>query len=844
VTASPDQYTLPEQPVATGVERPKALFDGVGGTLGLRAATTRLVGSTRLLDVWLYGDPPAATVAPARWSLRPAPGAPSPTVTAVAAVPAGTTSLGTPVPAHLTLTLDPVLPGRGVYQLRLDPTGLAVDPLRVFLPVRLRPECGDTGDAAATDGPAPGFEPVPADYDTLARDYPALREALLERLAVLDPTADTSPADLTVTLAELFAHLGDLLHYRLDRVATELWLTTARRRSTVVRHARLVDFPVRPAVSAATTVQVVVAPGAGDPSVVVANGWVATDAAAAVTPADTCFTLTTPGDAPVTVRASHAEVALHDWTEDDAVLTAGATSAVLVRPSAASGLPLADWLPVGSLLGFEVVAVDDVPGQRAWAAGTADRPDPGGTGPWPRPPLASRPAQVVAVTAAVAFTDPLRPAADLVRVFWDPAQALGSPVPASVAVPGGARVGVARLALLPAHHGLVVDGPGVLAAVDRLTGAPLEEAVAEVADLLLVAAGPEATPGLSHDPGGRPWQLDVEVRLPSGATVPATRVPTLLRAPTAGFSVVVDADDELPARLRFRTGALGVVPPAGSAVSARYQVGAGPAGNVAANVTTRLVRCTSAPGVPCVWQDVEDTTHTPVTARNVTPGTGGLPATSLDDVRRDAPQAYAAVPRRAVLVGDLPGFATQVPGVLRASARRSWSGSWPVGVVAVESATADLGSAGDPLAAAALVGRVETTLDAVRMAGTEVVTVGATDVGILLALTVCLFPRTDPASARAAILATLRPGKPDAPGLFAPGSYPMGTDVFLSAVIAAVAALPQVDAVAVTQARRLSEPEGTLEPVLRMGPTEVAVCDDDPDAPDRGRIVLTLEGGR
>jgi hypothetical protein len=29
-----------------------------------------------------------------------------------------------------------------------------------------------------------------------------------------------------------------------------------------------------------------------------------------------------------------------------------------------------------------------------------------------------------------------------------------------------------------------------------------------------------------------------------------------------------------------------------------------------------------------------------------------------------------------------------------------------------------------------------------------------------------------------------------------------------------------------------------------MGPAEVALCDDDPDAPDRGRIVLTVEGGR
>ena len=135
-------------------------------------------------------------------------------------------------------------------------------------------------------------------------------------------------------------------------------------------------------------------------------------------------------------------------------------------------------------------------------------------------------------------------------------------------------------------------------------------------------------------------------------------------------------------------------------------------------------------------------------------------------------------------------------------------------------------------------------LDAVRMAGTEVVSVPATPVGILIALTVCLFPGTDPGAGRAAVLAALRPGTPDAPGLFAPGGFRMGADVYLSAVVAAVAALPQVDAIAVTEARRLSDPAGTLDPVLVIGPAEVAVCDDDPDAPDRGWIMLDVEGGR
>ena len=70
-----------------------------------------------------------------------------------------------------------------------------------------------------------------------------------------DPDADLSIADPTVTLLELFAHVGDLLHYRLDRVATEAYLETARLRTSVRRHARLVDFALREAASARADVR-------------------------------------------------------------------------------------------------------------------------------------------------------------------------------------------------------------------------------------------------------------------------------------------------------------------------------------------------------------------------------------------------------------------------------------------------------------------------------------------------------------------------------------------------------------------------------------------------------------
>ena len=44
------------------------------------------------------------------------------------------------------------------------------------------------------------------------------------------------------TLVELLAYVGDQLSYAQDAVATEAYLGTARRRASVRRHARLVDY--------------------------------------------------------------------------------------------------------------------------------------------------------------------------------------------------------------------------------------------------------------------------------------------------------------------------------------------------------------------------------------------------------------------------------------------------------------------------------------------------------------------------------------------------------------------------------------------------------------------------
>ncbi|GAA0712527.1 hypothetical protein Drose_13565 [Dactylosporangium roseum] len=775
------------------VHRPALLLDPATGVHGLRAAGARTEAGVRRVDVWLYTTPPADLAAANRWRFTAPPGG-RPVLVAAA------TADGDRI--VLTLAGDPD-PGRYRLDVLPGPT-TPFDPLRTWLPVRLRPDCDDGASWLPAADPPPVPRPSPV-HDYLARDWAALRQALVEFLQREDPDADLSPADPDIAVAELFAHVGDLLHYRLDRQATEAYLETARRRTSVRRHTRLVDYRLGEAVAARTRVLVQPPPGAAP--LAVPAGAVAADAPGS----PLAYTV----EAALTVRPELGEIPLYDWSGDADELPTGATECVLVRPAPAD--PLGDgWLAAGDLLAFEVVDAGDTARQRAWAARTQTWPAGGVAGPAFRDPLPSRPAHVVRLTAVTPITDPLGPGLPLYAVRWAAAEALPRPYPVTVDERAGApEVTVARANLVSAHHGRLAAGPAALAAIrpgdyrlDAATAAP----VARRAD-------------------GRPYRLDVDVTLPSGGTVQPDLVPSLVEVADPVLACVLETEDGEPPLLRFRTGATGLLPPGGSTVRAAYEVGGGTAGNLPANALRVLEHNTAGPGLPPAWQPL-------AAARNPVPAAGGADPEPLDQARRDAPEAYAANPRRAVTPADHAAYTGGQPGVQRAAATREWSGSWPVIRTAVD-LTVDTAEPAER--------RLEllrSAVDDVRMLGTEVAVVAGTPVGLYLGLTVCALPTVDTDTLRGQVLALLRPGTARRPGFFHPDRMTLGAPVYVSAVVAAVAALPGVDRVEVTQARRTTDPPDVRLDVLTVGPGEVPVLDDDPAQPARGRLDVNVGGGR
>ncbi|MGH8905009.1 MAG: putative baseplate assembly protein [Egibacteraceae bacterium] len=118
------------------------------------------------------------------------------------------------------------------------------DPRYAQLDFSFKAGCPSDLDCAAVDDcPPPAL--VEPDISYLAKDYSSFRQLILDRLALVMPAwTERHIPDLGITLVELLAYVGDYLSYYQDAVATEAYLDTARKRISVRRHVRLIDYPM------------------------------------------------------------------------------------------------------------------------------------------------------------------------------------------------------------------------------------------------------------------------------------------------------------------------------------------------------------------------------------------------------------------------------------------------------------------------------------------------------------------------------------------------------------------------------------------------------------------------
>jgi hypothetical protein len=685
------------------------------------------------------------------------------------------------------------------------------DPALATIDFSFKVECPNDFDCEE-DLPAPSRTFIDPPIDYLAKDYASFRRLMIERMGTLMPAwTERNPAGIEMMLAEALAATADQISYFQDAVGTEPYLGTARRRTSLRRIARMLDFRVHDGLNARAWVHLSVSEG-GDadglvlpPGTRIAPGEV--DAPVVIPPSqeDAVFDVSTTvfeamHDQPL--WASQNAISIHTWSGAVTHLAAGTTTAALANDPELH-------LRAGDALLFEEV--------RSPATGLpadADRNH----------------RQVVRLNDVVVTTDPLD-GTPLLLVGWHASDALRFAlcVRAELTTEGAPQiveVGVARGNLVLADHGrTVATGAGLDPAVVPDSPRPYRPRLTE---RNVTYREPYDHPAAAAAPSHYAMKRDPRAGLAAVSLRDGERnwivQADLLGSDRFAPVFVTESEHDGIASLRFGDGVHGLRPNVGDAFTAVMRIGNGPGGNVGAESLRRIV--TSLNGVLAV--------------RNPLPAEGGVAPESAAEIRRSAPEAFR-VQERAVTEQDWADVAARHPEVQRARAQFRWTGSWYTVFVTVDR-LGGLPVLEDPV----FTGELLAHLDRYRIAGYDLELRAPVFVPLEIDLRVCLAPGHFPADVREALTVVFAANvQPDGTrGFFHPDNFTFGQPLYLSQIYARAMAVDGVASVEALTFQRWGKIAAGELAAGRIVPSsnEILRCDSDPNFPENGLITFTVPG--
>lgn len=733
--------------------------------------------------------------------------------------------------------------------------------------------------------PVPKLDEPILDY--LARDYASFRRLILDRLSVIIPDwRERNPADLGIALVEILALTGDHLSYLQDSVATEAYLGTARRRSSVKRHARLLDYSVEEGCNARVWVCFEVerrseADGATLPA--------HTPLLAELGPSSAEKPNTASGTAPglvfetlhdLDLHSARNQLRFHTWSDSVVMLPAGATRATLVDPGShiahggRQGERPVMLLQPGDVLVFEErlilqTAPDQAPESKAIHVQNRHAVR-----------LVS-----VKVSSDCLSTDWMKEqlAADrradewrgaglpLLEVEWHPEDALPFCMDLRERqTRSGQHQWVAYGNVALADHGRTVPDEARRLRQDREHGqsVSLSEAIARTATEPMLS--PDVVPrGASYRPRllfsdltfATPFSprqahaaparaallQDPQAALPSIRLYeelrrrdeqPWTAQRDLLGNSDGDRAFVVEIESDRSAWLRFGDGTVGARPAAGTRLLAEYRVGSGRVGNIDAGAITSFLedeprlyfRQEEEHGMSS-WSQVFPSSGLRV--HNPLPASGGTDPEQLEDVRNNAPAAISRQLRRAVTESDYVTLTEQHPEVQRAAVTARWTGSFWTMFITVDR------KGGRPVDAA-FEETIRAYLEPCRLAGYSIEVEEPDYVPLKIGLWVSVRQDAHRREVERALNETFSSGtSPDGtPGFFHPDNFSFGQPVYLSQVISRAMAVRGVEWVEPRVFRRMFRAGDEKFTEFQNGAAKPGGSPTDPQRLDEGDLEL------
>lgn len=727
-----------------------------------------------------------------------------------------------------------------------------IDPASATVDFSFKVECPSHFDCEPRRICPPEIKTKPP-INYLAKDYTSFRRLMLDRMALIAPDWQRrNAADLGMTLVELLAYVGDHISYRQDAAQTEGYFDLARHRTSVKRHARLVDYFMHDGCNARSWIQVHVNADnvllehdfMVDGQRVVTQFFTALDKTDPVIepnsrayqnalklkpiifePVNLIEPKTTTGEADtfkeIRLFVDHNEMFFYTWSDEQCCLPRGATDATLLDQ-------------LDNLSEHDVLVFEEVKGPLTGIAEDAD--------------LSHR--HAVKLTEIELTIDPVT-STEITNIRWQDEDAL--PFAVCVSARTDERHDSVMVDNVSVVHGNIVlcdHGQSVVETLSPKVPEPLLYYREATPDDRCDRPEPEAIPirykprlsnmplthAASYSYYSESATQAIQRALTDAKPVVCLRgeldpgectwfpITDLINSEPMDNHFVVETDNDGDVHLRFGNDHHGRLPESGTEFTAFYRIGNGAAGNIGVDAISHIVTLDNNISV----------------VRNLLPAQGGTAMESMTSVRSKAPFAYRKQ-ERAVTEADYAEVTERQTGIQKAQATFRWTGSWHTVFLTIDR---ELGLTVDD----AFKNSIRQSVEKYRMAGYDLNVDSPRFVPLEISMFVCIKPDYFRSEVKRALIDVfssrdLTNGKR---GVFHPDNFTFGQTVYLSPLYEAAQAVAGVESVQINVFQRLHQNDNSAlnDGKLSLDRLEIAQLDNDPNFRERGIFALEAGGGK